>query len=44
MVCARLDAQIAVSTNLLIGISDVRGDGRRDYRYHVYALYADSVS
>jgi hypothetical protein len=40
----RLDAQIAVSTNFLIGISDVRGDGRPDYRYHAYVLYADSVS
>ena len=40
----RLDAQVAVSTNFLIGISDVRGDGRPDYRYHAYMLYADSVS
>jgi hypothetical protein len=40
----RLDAQIATSTNFLIGISDVRGDGRPDYRYHARVLYADSVS
>jgi hypothetical protein len=40
----RLDAQIATSTNFLMGISDVRGDGRPDYRYHAYVLYADSVS
>jgi hypothetical protein len=40
----RLDAQVATSTNFLIGISDVRGDGRPDYRYHAYVLYADSVS
>ena len=40
----RLDAQVASSTNYLIGISDVRGDGRPDYRYHAYVLYADSVS
>jgi hypothetical protein len=40
----RLDAQIATSTNFLIGISDVRGDGRPDYHYHAYVLYADSVS
>ena len=40
----RLDAQVAASTNFLIGISDVRGDGRPDYRYHAYVLYADSVS
>jgi len=40
----RLDAQITTSTNLLIGISDVRGDGRPDYLYHAYVLYADSAS
>ncbi len=40
----RLDVQIAASTNFLIGISDVRGDGRPDYRYHAHVLYADSVS
>ena len=38
----RLDAQIATSTDFLIGISDVRGDGRPDYRYHAHVLYADS--
>jgi hypothetical protein len=40
----RLDAQVTRSTELLIGISDVRGDGRPDYLYHAYVLYADSVS
>jgi len=40
----RLDAQINISTNFLIGISDIRGDGRPDYLYHAYVLYADSVS
>jgi hypothetical protein len=40
----RLDAQVSTTTNFLIGISDVRGDGRPDYRYHAYVLYADSVS
>ena len=40
----RLDAQIAASTNFLIGISDVRGDGRPDYHYHSQVLYADSVT
>jgi len=40
----RLDAQVAISTNYLIGISDSRGDGRPDYLYHAYVLYADSVS
>ena len=39
----RLDAQLLASTNYLIGISDVRGDGRPDYRYHAHVLYADSV-
>ena len=39
----RLDAQVATSSNFLIGISDVRGDGRPDYRYHAHILYADSV-
>jgi len=39
----RLDAQVASSTNFLIGISDVRGDGRPDYRYQAHVLYADSV-
>ncbi|PYX51380.1 MAG: hypothetical protein DMG79_03240 [Acidobacteria bacterium] len=40
----RLDASVGSSTDFLIGISDVRGDGRPDYRYHAYVLYADSVS
>jgi len=40
----RLDAQLASPANFLIGISDVRGDGRPDYRYHAHVLYADSVS
>jgi hypothetical protein len=39
----RLDAQVATSSSFLIGISDVRGDGRPDYRYHAHILYADSV-
>jgi hypothetical protein len=40
----RLDAQLAASTNFLIGIADLRGDGRPDYRYAAQVLYADSVS
>ncbi len=40
----RLDAQLLASINYLIGISDLRGDGRPDYRYHAHVLYADSVS
>ena len=40
----RLDAQVGTSSNFLIGISDIRGDGRPDYRYHAHVLYADSIS
>ena len=40
----RLDAQVLSSGNLIVGISDVRGDGRPDYRYHAQVLYADTVS
>jgi hypothetical protein len=40
----RLDAQFATSTNFLIGIADLRGDGRPDYRYAAQVLYADSAS
>jgi hypothetical protein len=40
---SQLDAQILTSTSFLIGIADVRGDGRPDYRYHASVLYADSV-
>ncbi len=40
----RLDAQISSSTNFLIGIADLRGDGRPDYHYHAQVLYGDSVS
>lgn len=41
---SRLDAQIATSTNFLIGIADLRGDGRPDYHYEAQVLYADSIS
>jgi hypothetical protein len=40
----RLDAQVSISGNFLIGISDMRGDGRPDYHYQAQVLYADSVS
>lgn len=40
----RLDAQVATTSNFLIGISDSRGDGRPDYLYHAQVLYADSAS
>ena len=39
----RLDAQIFSSVTFLIGIADLRGDGRPDYRYHAHVLYGDSV-
>ena len=41
---SRLDAQILGPATFLIGISDVRGDGRPDYRYHAQVLYGDSVT
>lgn len=40
----RLDAQVLQAGNFLIGISDLRGDGRPDLRYHGHVLYADTVS
>jgi len=40
----RLDAQVTSSANFLIAISDLRGDGRPDYRYQARLLYADSIS
>ena len=40
----RLDAQVLSSSGFLIGIADLRGDGRPDYHYHAHVLYADSVS
>jgi hypothetical protein len=40
---SRLDAQILSSNSFIIGISDLRGDGRPDYHYHAHVLYGDSV-
>jgi hypothetical protein len=40
----QLNAQISTSNNFLIGISDLRGDGRPDYHYEAQVLYADSIS
>lgn len=40
----RLDAQVGTSGTFLIGISDLRGDGRPDYHYEAHTLYADSVA
>jgi IPT/TIG domain-containing protein len=39
----RLDTRVLTSGSYLIGISDLRGDGRPDYAYHAHVLYADSV-
>jgi hypothetical protein len=39
----RLDTKVLAPKTFLIGISDVRGDGRPDYRYHARVLYADSL-
>lgn len=39
----RLDTQVLASGNFLVGISDYRGDGRPDYRYHAHVLYGDSL-
>jgi len=40
----RLDAVVNTGGNFILGISDLRGDGRPDYHYHAHFLYADSVS
>ena len=41
---SRLDAQILSSNSFIIGIADLRGDGRPDYQYHAHVLYGDSVN
>ena len=40
---SRLDAQVFGSNSYIIGIADLRGDGRPDYAYHAHVLYGDSV-
>lgn len=40
----RLDVIVNTGGNFIVGISDLRGDGRPDYHYHAHFLYADSVS
>ena len=40
---SRLDAQVLISNNFIIGIADLRGDGRPDYHYHAHVLYGDSA-
>lgn len=39
----RLDAQFLSSGQFRIGIGDLRGDGRPDYRYLARVLYADTL-
>jgi hypothetical protein len=41
---SRLDAQVFNSNSFIIGIADLRGDGRPDYHYHAHVLYGDSVN
>ncbi|MGA8215315.1 MAG: Ig-like domain-containing protein, partial [Candidatus Sulfotelmatobacter sp.] len=41
---SRLDAQVFSSNSFIIGIADLRGDGRPDYHYHAHVLYGDSVT
>ena len=41
---SRLDAQILNSSSFIIGVADLRGDGRPDYSYHAHVLYGDSVN
>jgi hypothetical protein len=41
---SRLDAQVLGSNTFIIGIADLRGDGRPDYHYHAHVLYGDSVT
>lgn len=40
----QLNAQLWQTTPFRIGISDIRGDGRPDYRYHTRVLYGDHVT
>jgi hypothetical protein len=40
---SRLDAQVLISDSFIIGIADLRGDGRPDYHYHAHVLYGDSA-
>ncbi len=41
---SRLDTQVVTSNSFIIGIADLRGDGRPDYHYHAHVLYGDSVN
>jgi IPT/TIG domain len=39
-----LNAQLLQATNFRVGIADIRGDGRPDYRYHARVLYGDHIT
>ncbi len=39
-----LNAQLLQTSGFAIGVSDFRGDGRPDYRYHARILYGDQVT
>ena len=39
----RLDSNLLSATRFRIGITDDRGDGRPDFRYHARMLYGDTV-
>jgi len=38
-----LNAQLLQATSFRVGIADIRGDGRPDYRYHARVLYGDHI-
>jgi hypothetical protein len=40
----RLNAQLLSPTQFRIGIADMRGDGRPDFRYRAHLLYGDAVT
>lgn len=39
-----LNAQLLKTTSFRIGIADIRGDGRPDYRYQARVLYGDHIA
>src|SRR5580698_4990001 len=39
-----LNAELLEATSFRLGIADIRGDGRPDYRYHARLLYGDHVT
>lgn len=40
----RLSVAVAADADLMLGIADLRGDGRPDFLYHARLLYADTAS